>query len=302
MTTTIADTIRQRVDRIEITPSIPAVLIPLVRLLEVPVEEVDMDQVVKLVSYDSSVAALCLRVAASPLFGSPQPPKNIAKAVIGLGMNRVKSILLTCCLGQAFPVKKWAIDPVIYWRHSLGCAMVCRKFSEMLKDADCEKAYTAGLLHDIGLLVNCLAFSEEFYKSIVCAKRDQIPLIEAERATMSLTHSETGLALGERWKLNEDILQVIAHHHDVEKAESAQDLVAIVHLCDLLCRMRGMGYGYYERQKLDIVNDPAWAVLIKDHQELHGVDLVKFTFELDESIEEVFALVSLITGSVKPKN
>jgi HD-like signal output (HDOD) protein len=101
-------------------------------LLSHSAEEVKVDDVVRLVSYDGTIAAQCLRVAGSPLFGLAQPPKSIKGAVISLGLRRVETILLTCCLGQAFPAKKWALDPAVFWRHSLGCAMVCRKFSEKL--------------------------------------------------------------------------------------------------------------------------------------------------------------------------
>ena len=87
---------------------------------------------VRLVSYDNTIAAQCLRVASSPLFGLAQAPQSIKGAVISLGLRRVETILLTCCLGQAFPAEKWALDPTVFWRHSLGCAMVCRKFSEKL--------------------------------------------------------------------------------------------------------------------------------------------------------------------------
>ena len=113
-------------------PAIPAVFLPLLKLLSNSAEEAKVDEVVRLVSYDNTIAAQCLRVAASPLFGLAQPPKSIKGAVLSLGLRRVETILLTCCLGQAFPAKKWVLDPAVFWRHSLGCAMVCRKFSEKL--------------------------------------------------------------------------------------------------------------------------------------------------------------------------
>ncbi len=108
-----------------------------------------MDEVVRLVSYDNTIAAQCLRVASSPLFGLAKSPQSIKSAIMSLGLRRVETILLTCCLGQAFPAEKWALDPDVFWRHSLGCAMVCRKLSEKLSAVDSEKAYMAGLLHDI---------------------------------------------------------------------------------------------------------------------------------------------------------
>ncbi len=297
MIASLTTTIRERVQRIETMPAIPAVFLPLLKLLNNPGEEVKVDEVVRLVSYDGTIAAQCLRLAGSPLFGMVQPPKSIKGAVMSLGLRRVETILLTCCLGQAFPAKQWALDPAVFWKHSLGCAMVCRKFSEKLAAADHEKAYTAGLLHDIGFMVNCLAFSKEFAKAMEHACRDEIPLDEAEHAAMGFTHCETGQALAEKWQLADDIVEVIAYHHAVEQSQKAQPLVALVHLSDLLCRMRGLGYGYYERRMVDLIADPAWAILLKEHRDLEGVDLVRLTFELDEAVGEVFDLVSTIFGS-----
>ncbi len=295
MNPTLAATIRARVQRIKTMPAIPAVFLPLLKMLSR--EEVQVDEVVRLVSYDSAIAAQCLRVASSPLFGMAQPPKSIKGAVMSLGLRRVETILLTCCLGQAFPSKKWALDPIVFWRHSLGCAMVCRKISEKLASADREKAYTAGLMHDIGFMVNCMVFPKEFAPVMERACREGIPLQQVEQDILGFTHSDTGRALAERWDLAEDIIEVISHHHDVENSQKAQPLVALVHISDLLCRMRGMGYGYYERQKVDLIADPAWAVLLKEHHDLDGMDLAQFTFELDEAVEEIHTLVSMVFGS-----
>jgi putative nucleotidyltransferase with HDIG domain len=297
MTASVAATIRERVQQIETMPAIPAVFLPLMKLVGNSSEQVKLDDVVRLVSYDGSIAGQCLRVAGSPLFGLPKPPESIKGAVLTLGLRRVETILLTCCLGQAFPAKKWALDPAVFWKHSLGCAMVCRKFTEKLAAADAEKAYMAGLLHDLGFLVNCLVFPNEFTTVMERACQEEISLGEAEQATMGFTHCQTGQALAEKWKLTDDITEVIAYHHTVEQSRKAQPLAALVHLSDLLCRMRGLGYGYYERHMVDLISDPAWAILLQEHRDLEGVDLVRFTFELDEAVEEIQALVAMVFGS-----
>jgi HD-like signal output (HDOD) protein len=82
------------------------------------VEEVGLDDVVRLVSYDGAIAAQCLRVAGSPLFGPSQPPQSIKAAVVSLGLRRVETILLTWCLGQAFPAKNCVFDPAVFWRRA----------------------------------------------------------------------------------------------------------------------------------------------------------------------------------------
>jgi putative nucleotidyltransferase with HDIG domain len=294
--------IRERVKAIETMPSIPTIFLPLLDLLNLPPDRVKLDEVVKLVSYDNTIAAQCLRVASSPLYGLAKAPDSIKAAVLSLGLRRVQTILLTCCMGNAFPVKNWALDPTVFWTHSLGCAMVCRKFSEKLGAEDGDKAYMAGLMHDIGFMVNCIAFPKEFAAAVAYAAQEQMPFDEAERVTMGFTHCETGRALAEQWNLSADMVQVIAHHHNPERSESAQPLVALVHLSDMLCRMRSLGYGYYERQKVDFANDPAWAVLLEEHRALAGVDLVRFTFELDEAVAEISVLVSTIFGAAARKN
>lgn len=297
MTTALAASIRQRVQHIETVPAIPAVLLPLVQMLASPAEDVKMDEVVRLVSYDNTIAAQCLRVAASPLFGLAQAPRSIKGAVMSLGLRRVETILLTCCLGQAFPAKKWPLDPGVFWKHSLGCAMVCRKFSEKLTALDKEKAYMAGLLHDLGFMVNCQVFAAEFAAAMKLACQEEMPLHEAEQATMGFTHCETGQALAEKWTLAGEVAEVIAHHHTLAGSQKEPPLVALVHLSDLLCRMRGMGYGYYERHKAALLSDPAWSVLFGEHRDRESIDLVRFTFELDDAVGEVQSLVSAVFSS-----
>jgi putative nucleotidyltransferase with HDIG domain len=296
MIESVRTSIRERVQRIEAMPAIPAVFLPLLNMLSDPAKDVALEEVVRLISYDNSIAVQCMRVASSPLFGLTHAPTSIKSAVISLGLRRVETILLTCCLGQAFPAKKWALDPVLFWRHSMGCALVCRKFSEKLRAGDAETAYMAGLLHDIGFMVNCLAFAQEFQLAMTSAVREEVTLDTAELATMGFTHCDTGRALAEKWDLSKDLVEVIAHHHTVEQSQSAQPLVALVHLSDLLCRMRGLGYGYYERQRVDLISDPAWSLLLKAHPKLREVDLVRFTFELDEAVAEIHELVSAVLG------
>ncbi len=292
--------VRERVKAIETMPSIPQVFLPLLDMLNLPPDLVSLNEVVKLVSYDNTIAAQCLRVASSPLFGLAKSPDTIKAAVISLGLRRVQTILLTCCMGKAFPAKDWPLDPIVFWRHSLGCAMVCRQFSEKMGGGDREKAYMAGLMHDIGFMVNCMVFPKEFGAAVKYALERQIPLDVAELATMGFTHCESGRALAELWNLSDDMIHVIAHHHNPERSGTAQPLVALVHLSDLLCRMRALGYGYYERQKVDLVEDPAWAILLREHRKLDGVDLVRFSFELDEAVEGISHLVSTIMAGGNP--
>jgi putative nucleotidyltransferase with HDIG domain len=294
MKTGTLDRLRSRITSIDSMPTILVILRPLLRCLDQPVEQIDITRIVELVSYDKSIAAQCVRMANSALFGRSKPVESVRTAVMNLGMWRVRDLLFSNSLSQVIPANRWIVEPAVFWRHSLGVALVCRKFAEILGYPDTEKAYLAGLLHDIGILVNSMIAPEEFRATFQKATLEQIALDEAEQATLGFTHCDSGRVLGEAWKITPDLIQAIELHHDIGDPERGGPLVAMVHLSDLLCRLRDLGYGYYEPRQIDFANEPGWLYLVMQFPNLADLDLARFTFTLDEYAKEVGELVSTV--------
>ena len=67
-----------------------------------------LDEVVRLVSYDSNIAGQCLRVAGSPLFGLPKPPESIKAAVLSSGVASGRNYVAHLLPGASFPCEKMA--------------------------------------------------------------------------------------------------------------------------------------------------------------------------------------------------
>jgi HD-like signal output (HDOD) protein len=290
----LRDGLRKRIEKVRTLPSSPAVLKPLLELLRLEPEQINLKKVVELVSYDKTIAAQCLRIANSPLYGRARSTESIQAAIVALGIQRVEDILLTCCLHKFSSGGKWATEPEVYWRHSLGCAAVCRELAERIEFRDPDKAYLAGLLHDLGILVNSLAYPDEYKKVIAEARAGGVPLAEEEMRQLGFTHAESGSILGTTWQLPPAITDVIAFHHDVERAPENSPLVALVHIGDLLCRYRGLGYGYEEWRSIDLVSDPAWELLAKYGPRLASMDLARFTMDLDAFLPKVQQLVEAV--------
>jgi len=294
MSEALRDGLKRKVERLRALPSSPAVLQPLLELLRLPPDSIDLRKVVELVSYDKTIAAQCMRIANSPLYGRSRATESIQAAVLSLGIQRVEDILLTCCLHKFSSGAKWAGDPVVFWRHSLGCAAVCREFAEHIEYHDTEKAYLSGLLHDLGILVNSLAYPEEYSKVLDDAKANGVPLVEQEMKDLGFTHSESGSILGATWQLPKTINEVIAFHHDVLQSPPDNPLVALVHIGDLLCRMTGLGYGYEEWRSVELAADPAWEELAKLCPRLKKMDLIRFTLDLEGIVPGVQTLVESV--------
>ncbi len=114
------------VERLESTrdlPTVPAVLLPLLRYMEKPLDQVDVHKVVSLISQDKSLAARCLQVANSPLFGSAHEVETIQASVVALGLDRIQQIAVSCSLLRLMPATSFGVEPAVFWAHSMGCAL-----------------------------------------------------------------------------------------------------------------------------------------------------------------------------------
>jgi len=287
------DQIRSRIKALEAMPTVPAVVMPLASMLQQPPEHIDLEKVVELVSYDSTIAAQCLRMANAPLFGR-RKTETVRSAILALGLKRVQAILLGCCVNKIVPPDKWALDAVTFWRHSLGCALVSSKMAKLIGYPDPEKAYLAGLLHDLGILVNTLTSTDEYRECIreACDGRRALHLSEESR--LGFTHCQSGKILAEHWHFSADVIEVVEFHHDLAAAPADAFLVSIVNLSDFLCRVRDLGYGYYEAMGVDLAGESAWAKLAGHYPALADMDLARFTMDIDGALEEITATVDAV--------
>lgn len=284
----------KKLETVETMPSIPATLEPLLRYLSLPVDQLETQKVVDMISHDKSLTVQCLHLANSPLFCRWHAVDSLRGAVVALGLGRMKEVALACSFMKMLPRQIGGIDPVMFWEHSLGCALVARHLSRKLNLSNADKAYLAGLLHDIGIIANVVTLPKEFGAALAMARSKEVPLHEAELEIIGLTHAESGGILARRWRLAPELAAVIQYHHAPEQATEYRSLVALICISDLLCRMRNLGYGYAERRLVDLMQENAFAVLIEDCPTLRDFDWARLTFELDNYMFEVHRLVAVL--------
>jgi HD-like signal output (HDOD) protein len=283
-------------------PAMPTVLHSLGECLNASPSDGNIQRIVELISYDKSLAAQCLRTANSSLFARRVQVDSVKRAVLSLGIWRIRDVVYSCSLPKLFSTAKDGMAPATFWRHAMGTALVSQHLAQKLGIQNIEKFYLAGLLSDIGILVNSLLFREEFQKVLKQAEATEAPLCEVEEQVLGFTHCDSGRILADLWKLPVDVTNAIEFHHHPLPEDPNADLTCTVHLADLLCRLRGLGYGYYEAREFDLESEPSWLVLQKKYPAAAELDMARFTFELDEHAAQVESLVDSIFGKEKAKD
>ena len=291
--------LQRKVSALGTLPAMPAVLRSLGECLSANPNKVNIERIVELISYDKSLAAQCLRMANSALFRRRAEIDSVRGAVLALGLSRIRDVVYSCSLPSVFSSAKQGMAAPTFWRHALGTALVSQHLAQRLGMPNVEKLYLAGLLHDIGILVNSLLFPEEFRGVLESAESSETPLCEVELKVLGFTHCESGRILADIWKLPPDISGAIEFHHHPTSDDPNVEVISVVYLADLLCRLRGLGYGYYEAREFDLALEPPWQLLQQKYPAAAAFDLARFTFELDEYAVEVQGLVEFIFANGK---
>ncbi len=294
MTTEKRKQLQAQVRKLDSISTTPVILHPLLDVLRSPAEKVSLEKVVQLVSCDGVIAAQCVRLANSPLFGCRQV-ETIRAAILALGTDRVRSMLFGLCMNQIIPKSKWVLDPLAFWRHSLGCALITQRIAKRIGYPEPDCAYLAGLVHDLGLLVNSVLYTADFRKCVQMAMTERRALLLCEEQVLGFNHCDSGRLLCEHWRLPQELCDTIDHHH--HPTLPAPPLGCLVHLGDLLCRVCNLGYGYEEILSVELAGEVAWQGLQAAYPSLAEMDLVRFTLDIEGAMEQVVASVDAVFGA-----
>ena len=179
-----------------------------------PELEVPPRQVAEILSREPALAAQVLQWVNSAIFALPNPVADIGRAIPLLGLNRIRAI----ALAQAFfsraahqEMTTYGIDGRTFCLHSLETALGAAHLLRAREPGSEGEAFTAGLLHDLGMLI-VEGITRDRPQTSPLLPSDR-PLHEAERDLLGTDHAALGAALTRRWRLPTEHQEVIAQHH-----------------------------------------------------------------------------------------
>ncbi|MEM1422428.1 MAG: HDOD domain-containing protein [Planctomycetota bacterium] len=239
---------------------LPEITIRIIELVEDPNSTAnDLHQII---SNDPALCARILKVVNSSFYGLPGQIGSINRAIVLLGLNAVKNIAISASLAKLF--RGGQLSPHFsardLWTHSVATATAAKVIADDMKVASSDEAFLAGLVHDLGIMVEMQFDRQKLIEVIekVAPDADGVPascMLEAEREVFGATHQEFGRGLATKWKFPKTLIDVVSHHHDpTAVVEEHRKLPALLHIAD---RVAGAILGGFRLDLVSLDQDPA---------------------------------------------
>lgn len=268
--------------------TLPEITLKIVQLVEDPTSTAqDLNNVI---AKDPALCTRILKVVNSAFYGLPGQIGSINRAIVLLGLNAVKNIAIAASLSKLF--KGGQISPAFsakdLWTHSIAVATVTKMLADKLKLGLSDEAFLAGLIHELGLMVEMQYDRNKLVEVIErCApglgSGDAVPtmdMMEAELAVYGATHPEFGAALCEKWKFPRTFVNVTGFHHNpMGLPPESRTLPGLVYVAD---RLTAELEGAF---RLD-VNDLTISAEVLESLELSAEDVEDVRSRMEQAIED----------------
>jgi putative nucleotidyltransferase with HDIG domain len=201
-----------------------------------------IDQISAVIATDPALSAKLLQVVNSAFFGLPFKVASVPQAVSYLGLTSLRALVLLSTVfaaADSCPTVD-GFSSTRLQRHSLLCARLARTLVEDQRSRD--DAFTAGLLHDIGMLALAVGMNKRYALALRHAERSKRPLAEVETSFLGTSHVAVGAYLADVWGLPDVVVEAIELHHDeVAPTETHAGVVRAVRLAQAAaeCLERG---------------------------------------------------------------
>jgi len=198
-----------------------------------------------IIQVDPPLTARVLKLANSSYYSPPDKIAEIMKAIIWIGWDAIKELALSQKVCEIFQedeiIEGYSRNSL--WKHSLAVAVFAKMIYRREFGMRGENAYVAGLLHDIGLILEDQFCHDEFTHALSKSKNEKKNLTRAEKEIFGYDHADLGNAIADSWELPKELGAAIANHHNPVKVDHEFSKMShTLHVADKLSQEKGFGY------------------------------------------------------------
>ncbi len=196
----------------------------------------------EVIGTDPALTARIVRTVNSAAYGLRAKVRHLWDAVVQLGFRRVRNLAMAATVCDLFRAKHrlGAYDRERLWQHMVGVGVGARAMASACGRMDADEAFLAGLLHDIGIILEDQYVHDDFTRGILKADPGE-GLRETERRHLGFDHTELGDRIARAWRFPDAVVDAIAFHHEPEAYEGpAKEVVCAVAAADWICGQCGV--------------------------------------------------------------
>jgi putative nucleotidyltransferase with HDIG domain len=234
---------------------------------------------------DPGLSARLLKLVNSAFYGFPRRIDTVSRAVTLVGTRQLSDLALATSVIRVFDgIPQDLLTMDAFWKHSLATGICARIIAENGLDVDSERLFVAGLLHDVGRLVMCLAEPAAMSRAMELSRQREELLHQTEKELFGFTHADVGACLLEQWRLPASLVDAVRWHHRPSAADQHQELASVVHLADVIInslRIGGSGAAF-----VPPVWTRAWQIAEVELTDIDG--LIEQTRRIFGDVQPVF--------------
>ncbi len=236
--------VAQAIGKVSSIATLPEVTSQIIKTVEDP--RSSAAQLHKIIAHDPALVTRILKVVNSSFYGLPGQIGSIERAIVLLGLNAVKNIAVAASLGQLFRGVTLCngFTAKDLWTHCIGVAVTARHLAREMKMPVADEAFLAGMIHDIGILIELQVWPDKLRQTCEQAKSSGTSdFCAIEREVMGVDHQQLGAGIAEHWKFPRSCQLVSGYHHQpAQLADNNRLLVTLVFVADTLCCQANHGF------------------------------------------------------------
>lgn len=192
--------------------------------------------VADLIALDQALTAYVLKVANSAAMGYLIPCASIQEAVVRLGFKQIRSLTYSTMAAGPLSARLsgYRLGDQGLWYHSVVVASSAHWLATALHYPDPEKAYVAGLLHDIGKLVLDQYVMADYNQIVKIMRAQRLPMWQVEQQLFGIDHAGVGGLAATHWQFPNELTEAIRNHHALSPDLPDPRLAALVNLANAL--------------------------------------------------------------------
>ncbi len=280
------------IHRIQGISTLPHTMLQVIAVTNDPLSNIkDLTQIIQT---DPALAATVLKYANSVAHGLTSRITSLQHAIGYLGTSRVRNLAISASVCHIFK-RDLVVGPYHrrrLWDHMVSVAVTAKMIAEEQNVPNAEDVFLAGLLHDLGIILEDQYHHEAFVQMMEAFPEGKT-LVQAEQEAFGFDHAVLGAIVAKQWRLPEVVQETILFHHADRYYGFYAKTIACVELANVMASAKGI--------RSVGIPLPGFSASALEHLNIGKGDVRRLVEKMNEQLTSNAQLFNLVSASTRQR-